>query len=44
MRGVCHHSKENRSVERNHHLEQYKEKIRELLNSEQGIKTQTTFG
>ena len=38
IRGVCHSSKENRSVERNHHLEQYKEKIRELLNSQEGIK------
>lgn len=38
IRGVCHQSKENRNVERNHHLEGYKEKIRELLNSEEGIK------
>ncbi len=38
LRGVCHGSKEKRSVERNHHLEQYKEKIRELLNSERGIR------
>lgn len=38
IRGICHQSRENRSVERNHHLEQYKEKIRELLTSEEGIK------
>lgn len=35
LRGVCHSS---RSVERNRHLEQYEEKIRELLNSEEGIR------
>jgi len=38
IRGICHGFKENRSVERNHHLEQYKEKIRKLLTSQQGIK------
>ena len=38
IRSVCHSSKENRSIERNHHLEGYKEKIRELLNSEEGLK------
>lgn len=38
MRGACHSSKENRSIERNHHLEQYKERIRQLLRSEEGIK------
>ena len=38
LRGVCHNSKENRSVERNHHLEDYKEKIKQLLNSKTGIK------
>lgn len=38
IRGVCHSSKENRSVERNHQLEAYKEKVRELLNSQEGIK------
>lgn len=38
IRGVCHESKENRSVERNHHLEDYKEKIRKLLTSKEGIK------
>ncbi|UCA61708.1 transposase [Chryseobacterium rhizoplanae] len=38
IQGVCYGSKENRSVERNHHLVEYKEKIRKLLNSQEGIK------
>ncbi|PRA91256.1 IS5/IS1182 family transposase [Chryseobacterium sp. MYb7] len=37
IRGVCHHSKTNRSIERNHNLERHKEKVRELLLSEEGI-------
>ena len=38
IRGVCHSSKENRSVERNHQLELYRERVRQLLTSEEGIK------
>lgn len=38
IRSMCHGSKNNRSLERNHNLERYKEKARELLKSEEGIK------
>lgn len=38
IRGVCHNSKRNRSIERNKNLERQKEKARRLLKSEQGIK------
>ena len=37
LRGVCHASKENRSIERNHNLERHKELARERLKSEEGI-------
>lgn len=38
IRSMCHGAKNNRSLERNHNLERYKEKARELLKSEEGIK------
>jgi transposase len=38
LRGACHKSKENRSIEVNHALIKYKQKARQLLTSEQGIK------
>lgn len=37
LRGRCHQSKANRSIERNHNLEHHKEIIRHLLQSEEGI-------
>jgi len=37
LRGACHKSKGNRIIEVNHNLNQYKEQVRENLNSEQGI-------
>ncbi len=37
LRGACHKSKGNRVIEVNHNLNQYKEQVRENLNSEQGI-------
>lgn len=37
LRGQCHKSKTNRSIERNHNLERHKEKVRRLLKSEKGI-------
>jgi radical SAM protein with 4Fe4S-binding SPASM domain len=33
MRSMCHGSKRNRSIERNHNLERHREKARELLMS-----------
>ena len=38
MRSMCHSSKGNRSIERNHNLERHREKARELLKSDEGIK------
>lgn len=38
IRGLCHASKEDRIIERNHNLERHKQKARELLKSEEGIK------
>lgn len=38
MRGVCHKNKGNRIIEINHDLNRRKEKARQLLSSEQGIK------
>jgi transposase len=38
LRGSCHKSKENRSIEVNHALNKHKQKARELLTSDQGIK------
>jgi len=38
LRGSCHKSKGNRAIEVNHNLERHKQKARELLQSEQGIK------
>lgn len=37
LRNMCHKSKNNRRIEVNHHLNRYKEEIRNLLNSEIGI-------
>ena len=37
LRSVCHKSKSNRIIEVNHRLNQYKEQVREKLNSKQGI-------
>jgi transposase len=37
LRGACHKSKDNRVIEVNHNLNQYKEQVREKLNSEKGI-------
>lgn len=37
LRSSCHKSKKNRCIEKNHKLEQFKQKARELLLSEQGI-------
>ena len=37
LKGVCHGSKGNRIIEVNHALNKYKERVRENLNSEQGI-------
>jgi Mn-containing catalase len=37
LRGAYHKSKGNRVIEVNHNLNQYKEQVRENLNSEQGI-------
>ena len=37
LRGMCHKAKGNRIVERNHHLEKYRDQIRKLLTSEQGV-------
>lgn len=38
MRGQCFKANGNRSIERNHNLERHKQKIRELLTSETGLK------
>lgn len=38
LRGQCHKAKGPRSIERNHNLERHKQRIRELLFSEIGIK------
>ena len=38
LRGQCFKAKGNRSIERNHNLERHKEKIRELLTSEIGLR------
>ncbi len=38
MRGSCHKSKCNRLIERNHELERHKQKARDLLLSEEGIR------
>ncbi|MDN3659549.1 IS1182 family transposase, partial [Ferruginibacter paludis] len=38
LRGVCHQSKDNRSIEVNHALNKHKQKARQLLTSEEGIK------
>lgn len=38
IRSMCHGSKNNRSLERNHNLERHKQKARELLKSEEGIR------
>lgn len=37
MRGVCYNARGNRIVERNHQLIEHKAKVRERLNTEQGI-------
>ena len=37
LRGMCHKSKYNRKVERNHQLERHKEAVRKRLTSEEGI-------
>lgn len=37
LRSMCHQSKENRSIERNHNLERHKELTRKRLKSEEGI-------
>lgn len=38
LRGACHKSKENRIIEINHNLNKHKNKARELLTSEEGVK------
>ena len=38
LRAVCHRSKYDRKIERNHNLERHKQIIRERLNSGQGLK------
>ena len=38
LRGVCHKGKENRIIQVNHKLRKHKEKARERLSSEEGIK------
>jgi Transposase DDE domain/Transposase domain (DUF772) len=38
LRGVCHNGKGNRIIEVNHNLNKHKQKARELLRSEQGVK------
>lgn len=38
LRGMCHQSKENRKIEINHRLNELKQKARELLMSEEGLK------
>jgi transposase len=38
LRGACHKSKENRIIEINHNLNKHKQKARELLTSEDGVK------
>ncbi|MCV6631185.1 MAG: IS1182 family transposase [Flavobacteriaceae bacterium] len=37
LRGVCHKSKYNRKIERNHNLERHKQIMRERLNSDDGL-------
>lgn len=37
LNGVCHKSKGNRTIEINHSLKEYKKKVHQLLNSEEGI-------
>jgi transposase len=37
LRCLCHSAKEDRRIEVNHHLNRYKEKVRELLTSEEGL-------
>ena len=38
LRGVCHRSKNNRKIERNHNLERHKQIMRERLTSDDGLK------
>jgi transposase len=38
LRGACHNSKENRSIEINHTLNKHKQTARDLLTSEEGVK------
>jgi transposase len=38
LRGQCFKARGNRSIERNHNLERHKERVRELLLSEKGVK------
>ncbi len=38
LKWACHSAKGNRKIERNHELERYKQRARELLLSEQGVK------
>ena len=37
LRCLCHKAKENRRIEVNHNLNRHKHKVRELLNSEEGL-------
>lgn len=37
LRGICHKAKGNRIIERNHRLEKYREQIRVLLTSHEGL-------
>jgi len=37
LRGLCHKAKENRSIEINYRLNQYRQKARDLLTSEEGL-------
>jgi transposase len=37
LRGLCHKSKHNRQIEVNHQLEEYKNQVRKLLMSEEGM-------
>jgi len=37
LKGLCHKAKENRRIEVNHKLNEYRKKARELLTSEEGI-------
>lgn len=42
LRGMCHDRPENRIIEVNHHLKSLKEKARDLLRSEEGIRYRKT--